>query len=212
MVRTFESGETMVLVQVHPGSLTPEKLQEEKIALKTLFESLTKVRVDSLLFQVSDAMFNGFKEETESELILGSTHIHETLLGLQFRVSTTAFFQVNTKAAEVLYATIKERIVEANSGNALENVVLLDLCCGTGTIGLTLAGSVKKVIGIEMVKEAIQDAEYNAAKNGMSPLSLFQKRNLTLEKKASQTSSISVAKLKTASEKSFLSGSCQVTL
>ena len=64
---------------------------------------------------------------------MGDTHIYETLLGLKFRVSPEAFFQTNTSAAEVLYNSVAELACPT------ENTTLIDICCGTGSIGLCLA-------------------------------------------------------------------------
>ena len=80
---------------------------------------------------------------------------------IRFRISSSAFFQVNTPAAEVLYS----KCAEWCNINKDKKTTLLDLCCGTGTIGITMAGAVDKVIGIEMVPEAIEDAKRNAALN-----------------------------------------------
>jgi len=64
---------------------------------------------------------------------MGETHIYETLLGLKFRVSPEAFFQINTSAAEVLYNSVAELACPT------EDTTLIDICCGTGSIGLCLA-------------------------------------------------------------------------
>jgi tRNA (uracil-5-)-methyltransferase len=87
--------------------------------------------------------------------------IHERMCGLQFSLSATAFFQVNTVAAEALYRLAGEWA--SPGGQSL----LLDVCCGTGTIGLTLAHAVKKVVGIDIVEESIRDAFANAKLNGV---------------------------------------------
>ncbi|KAI8809448.1 S-adenosyl-L-methionine-dependent methyltransferase [Cladochytrium replicatum] len=112
---------------------------------------------------------------------------------LRFRISPTAFFQVNTPSTENLYNKVREwcaldsvqppvtmtakkryrppleadavSVEHAEKDDSPPGVVLLDLCCGTGTIGLTMASSVKKVIGVEMIAEAIEDAKFNAQLN-----------------------------------------------
>eukprot|EP00899_Mesostigma_viride_P028739 jgi/Mesvir1/904/Mv17465-RA.2 len=89
-------------------------------------------------------------------------YIFERMCGLKFQISPTAFFQVNTWAAEMLYQTVGEW-AGLGAGS-----LLFDVCCGTGTIGLTLASKVGKVIGIEMNASAIEDAKKNAALNGIS--------------------------------------------
>jgi tRNA (uracil-5-)-methyltransferase len=67
---------------------------------------------------------------------------------------------VNTLGAEVLYSTINDWC------NINPNATVLDVCCGTGTIGLSMAKHVKKVIGVDICQEAIDDAKVNAALNG----------------------------------------------
>ncbi|XP_015282762.1 PREDICTED: tRNA (uracil(54)-C(5))-methyltransferase homolog [Gekko japonicus] len=101
-------------------------------------------------------------EQCPYQLLSGEPHISEELLGLKFRISPDAFLQVNTAGAEVLYQTIGEMI------RAHKDTVLLDICCGTGAIGLSLAEQVSKVIGVEVVDQAVEDARWNAAFNGVS--------------------------------------------
>uniref|UniRef100_A0A0R0H2D6 C3H1-type domain-containing protein n=1 Tax=Glycine max TaxID=3847 RepID=A0A0R0H2D6_SOYBN len=87
--------------------------------------------------------------------------IHDHINNLQFSISPTAFFQVNTLAAEKLYSL-------AGDWSCLgPDTLLFDICCGTGTIGLTLAHRVGMVIGIEMNASAVSDAHRNAEINGI---------------------------------------------
>lgn len=73
-------------------------------------------------------------EETPPiEHLMGATHINEELCGLKFRISPEAFFQINSLGAEVLYNTVAE------ISNPTNDTCLLDICCGTGTIGLCLS-------------------------------------------------------------------------
>ena len=87
--------------------------------------------------------------------------IHENLCGLTFSLSASAFFQVNTCGADIMYQLVGEWA--SPNGRSL----LLDVCCGTGTIGLSLARNVKKVVGIDVVASAIEDAKVNASLNGI---------------------------------------------
>ncbi len=92
---------------------------------------------------------------------LGEERLHEELCGLKFEMSHGAFFQTNTEMAERLYAVATE--FAGLSGR--ERV--FDLFCGIGTIGLTMAGEAGEVWGLEIVPEAIEDAERNAKRNGI---------------------------------------------
>lgn len=87
--------------------------------------------------------------------------IHDYIGNLQFSISPTAFFQVNTLAAEKLYS------LAGDWAGLDSDTLLFDICCGTGTIGLTLAHRVGMVVGIEMNASAVSDAIRNAEINGI---------------------------------------------
>ncbi|KAG2570258.1 zinc finger CCCH domain-containing protein 24-like [Panicum virgatum] len=89
------------------------------------------------------------------------TRIHDHISNLKFSISPTAFFQVNTLAAERLYT------LAGDWANLNSDTLLFDVCCGTGTIGLTLAHRVGMVVGIEMNESAVSDAHRNALINGI---------------------------------------------
>lgn len=104
----------------------------------------------------------GVADVARGELVRswGREHITEALLGKRFRLSPTAFFQTNTKGAELLYQVIGEAL--GDSGGTL-----LDLYCGTGSIGITLADGFDQVVGVEVVADAVADARANALANGV---------------------------------------------
>lgn len=114
----------------------------------------------SIAFQPCDGPGEAVATE-KLEWLQGSPYIEETLLGLSYRVSAAAFFQVNTPGAEQL-CTLLRSLCDCGP-----DTVLLDVCCGTGTIGLSLASSVKRVIGIELCVPAVHDARDNAKRNGV---------------------------------------------
>jgi 23S rRNA (uracil1939-C5)-methyltransferase len=93
--------------------------------------------------------------------VLGEEHLLEELCGLKWKISPGAFFQTNTEMAERLYA------VAAEYAGLTGKEKVFDLFCGIGTIGLTLAGKAGEVWGVEIVPEAIEDAERNAELNGI---------------------------------------------
>ncbi|XP_010521770.1 PREDICTED: zinc finger CCCH domain-containing protein 24 [Tarenaya hassleriana] len=112
----------------------------------------------SLLIPMSD---NGSNQDQASNVVT-EARIHDYINNLRFSISPTAFFQVNTIAAEKLYSL-------AGDWAGLDpDTLLFDICCGTGTIGLTLAHRVGMVVGIEMNASAVSDAEWNAKINGIS--------------------------------------------
>lgn len=98
----------------------------------------------------------------ETRLIAGKLQIQEVLCGLKFHISTSSFFQVNTEQAEQLYLKALE------FGEVKTTDVVLDAYCGVGTLSLLFAKHAKKVIGIECISEAIQDAKENANLNQMT--------------------------------------------
>ncbi len=91
--------------------------------------------------------------------VFGKDYMRENLLGLTFDISPSAFFQVNTVMCEKLYEQVKTYLKPTKED------YLLDLYCGTGTIGLTLADTVKKVLGVEINPDSIKDANRNKEKN-----------------------------------------------
>ncbi len=94
--------------------------------------------------------------------LYGASRMRETLGNLQFEISPFAFFQTNTKGAEVLYDTVKEKIGETAGKN------VLDLFCGAGTIGMYCASDANMIVGIELVEEAVQQAKQNAKINDIT--------------------------------------------
>ncbi|NXY76251.1 TRM2 methyltransferase, partial [Glareola pratincola] len=163
VVRTTGRGHTMAIVTFHPQELGQEALATQKALLKEFFTCGpgTVCALTSLYFQES-TMTRCSHEQSPFQLLHGEPHIFEEVLGLKFRISPDAFFQVNTGGAEVLYRAVGEL------SQAGGDTVLLDICCGTGTIGLSLARQVAKIIGVEVVEKAIEDARWNAAFNGIS--------------------------------------------
>ena len=96
-------------------------------------------------------------------ILYGQDYFMEELLGLKFRISTFSFFQTNSKGAEVLYSLVRDYV----SGHE-QGATVFDLYSGTGTIAQMLAPAAKKVIGVEIVEDAVVQARENAAMNGLS--------------------------------------------
>mmetsp|Transcript_1901 Transcript_1901/g.7187 ORF Transcript_1901/g.7187 Transcript_1901/m.7187 type:complete len:454 (-) Transcript_1901:1189-2550(-) len=112
----------------------------------------------------------------EKEVLLyGRAYIEQQLRGLVFRISSSSFFQPNPGTAEKLYKVIED------FAELTPELTVLDLFCGTGTIGLSLAGSCKHVHGLELVEAAVHDAENNATRNGIHNAT-FKQENLDLTK------------------------------
>ena len=97
----------------------------------------------------------------ECRTLWGSDFITDELCGLKFNLSALSFYQVNHDGAEMLYGKAKE-YASLTGGETL-----VDLYCGTGTIGLTMAKNIKKLIGVEIVPQAVENAKENAKLNGI---------------------------------------------
>ncbi|KAI9313152.1 S-adenosyl-L-methionine-dependent methyltransferase [Dichotomocladium elegans] len=173
LTKTMRTGEVLVLVQMKTDDLTDEQVESEKQKLIEYWNSLKSqpepVVVTTLLFQSWDGASNGITDRAPIEILTGDGFIHEKLLDCTFQISSNSFFQINTAATEVLYSKCAEW---CNVGKG-KKTTLLDLCCGTGTIGITMARSVDRVIGIEMVPEAIEDAKKNAELNGITNVEYY---------------------------------------
>lgn len=108
----------------------------------------------------------GQKKKFEEELLWGESIINEKLKledeqELNFEIAPSAFFQPNTHQAEKIYSLVK------NLAELTGNEIIFDLFCGTGTIGLTLAGNSQKIIGVELNEFAVQNAKQNAELNNI---------------------------------------------
>ena len=131
-------------------------LKQEDLLVKMLREGLPNLKT---------VIINSNREKTnvilgrKNRVIYGSGTISDVLCGLTFRISPFSFWQVNRAQAERLYE--QARAYAALTGEE----TLLDLYCGTGTIGLTMAKNCKTLIGVEIVADAVHDAEQNAAVN-----------------------------------------------
>ncbi|ORE02819.1 S-adenosyl-L-methionine-dependent methyltransferase [Rhizopus microsporus var. microsporus] len=172
MTKTPSTGEVLILIQMCSTDVPPERVQQEKTALIEFWQEKSDISVTTLLFQEWNGSSNGITDKAPIEALTGTGYIHEELLGLRFRLSAHSFFQINTPATEILYS----KCAEWCNIDSSKKTTLLDLCCGTGTIGLTMAKSVDKVIGIEMVPEAIEDAKINAQLNDVNNVTYYASR------------------------------------
>lgn len=101
-------------------------------------------------------------QSDRTDILYGQDYFFEEILGLKFKISTFSFFQTNSLGAEVLYETAREFIGET------KDKLIFDLYSGTGTIAQLLAPVAKKVIGVEIVEEAVIAAGENTALNGLT--------------------------------------------
>jgi tRNA (uracil-5-)-methyltransferase len=158
----LNNDELMLIVGVNPQNLTSEELDELQKEIVVFFTEKEGKELDVKSLYYED--FGQRKPGQRCNIIkhlYGETHIHDYLNGLKFRISPSSFFQVNTKGAEKLYQEI------INLAGATKDSVVLDVCCGTGTIGITMAKHCKQVYGMEVIQQAIEDADINCKENGI---------------------------------------------
>lgn len=136
--------------------------EKYELGLNEWKEKLLKLplegKIAGILHMVNDSVADAVKCDKKN-VLYGHDYFYDQILGLNFKISTFSFFQTNTKGAEVLYQLVREFI-----GDVKEQVVF-DLYSGTGTIAQLMACVAKKVIGVELVEEAVQAAKENAKEN-----------------------------------------------
>ncbi|XP_037128646.1 tRNA (uracil(54)-C(5))-methyltransferase homolog-B isoform X1 [Syngnathus acus] len=162
-VRTNAAGHAMAVVYFHPQGLTRDEVVAQKEELAEFFAggAGSACELDSLYFQES-AMTRCTHEDSPYQLLFGQTHIYEQMLDFSFRISPDAFFQVNHSAATVLYSTVRDLCAPSTEDTS---GTLLDVCCGTGAMGITASPRVRRLVGVELIEQAVEDARHNAALN-----------------------------------------------
>ncbi len=155
----FNSGEILVVLVTARGEF--KSIRSFVNELKRRHPEITSIVWNVNL--TDTALLLGEK----SQVLYGDGYISESLCGLSFRISPRSFFQVNTTQAEILYNKAKE-FAELKGDE-----IIIDAYCGTGTIGLTMAESAKKIVGVELNKDAVKDAKENAILNGIENAKFF---------------------------------------
>lgn len=145
------------------------KLNEFTALINNLFGN----RVAGLLHTINDDIGDNSQSRLGHETVLfGESTIKEKLLGSTFEISMQSFFQTNPKCAELLYKKAIEYAFDNNS--KISNGVIMDLFCGTGTIGQLIASKTNgKVIGVDIVEEAIKNAKENATSNNIKNIEFY---------------------------------------
>ena len=158
IIRNNAKNEMMVIV-----ALT-EMNNKTKLLLEFLKEKFPQI---SSLFYVINTKLNDSISDLEPVLYAGTPHITETMEDLHFKIGPLSFFQTNSLQALELYKVARE------FAQITPQDIVYDLYTGTGTIALFVAKQAKKVIGIEYVEAAIEDARYNAQQNGIDNTVFF---------------------------------------
>lgn len=159
VIRSTEAGEIMlILVFWH------EDVKAREALLDAVLEKFPQIT--SLYYVINGKMNDSISDQT-CILYKGDEAIYEHMEGLRFKIGPKSFYQTNTKQAYKLYSVARE--FAALTGSE----VVYDLYTGTGTIAQFVSGKASKVIGIEYVPEAIEDAKINAAGNGITNCEFF---------------------------------------
>ncbi|MDO4743151.1 MAG: 23S rRNA (uracil(1939)-C(5))-methyltransferase RlmD [bacterium] len=151
-IRTAEAtGEIMVVLVINDTKLKNIEVLRDKL------KELLGEKFASLQYNINTDKTNVILGN-KCIKIYGKDSISDVLCGLEFRISPLSFYQVNRTVAELIYKKAAEYAEPSGK-------IVLDLYCGAGTIGISMADKAKQIIGVEIVKEAVEDAIFNARKN-----------------------------------------------
>ncbi len=159
IIRYCTTGELMVNI-----CLGYEEKEETKKLLDHLLQQVPSIT--TLLFTIN-TKWNDSIYDLSPQVYYGKGFVTELLGKFKFKIGPKSFFQTNTKQAEKLYTIIK------NFAQLTGNEIVYDLYCGTGSIGIFISEMAKKIIGVETVAEAIEDAKENAALNNITHAEFF---------------------------------------
>jgi len=159
MVRIASTGEIMVVLVV--GEDRPDELKALLADFHSAFPEIT-----SLMYVVNTKVNDTIGDQTV-HLFAGKEYIEEEMEGLRFRVGPKSFYQTNSRQAYELYKVVRD--FASLTGNEL----VYDLYTGTGTIANFVSRRARKVVGVEYVPEAIEDAKVNSACNGIDNTIFF---------------------------------------
>lgn len=159
MIRTSSTGEIMVLVQFFE-----ENTEHRELLLNHLKETFPEI---TALLYVINSKGNDTIYDQEVICFAGRDHIFEEMEGLHFKINAKSFYQTNSAQAYELYKVARD--FAGLSGDEL----VYDLYTGTGTIAQFISKNAKKVVGVESVPEAIEDAKANALHNNISNTEFF---------------------------------------
>ena len=155
-LRSTKNGDISLTLVLNAKKLISEAT--ERAFMNYITEAFPSVR--TILINVNTKNTNVILGD-EWRTIYGDGYIYDELLGKKFRITPASFWQVNREQAEVLYSVAKEY------ADLKDGEILADLYCGTGSVGLCIAGKGTKLYGVEVVEEAAKDAQFNARLNGV---------------------------------------------
>ena len=162
--KAAKTGEILVALVT-----TSQQEQDLSSWQQALLSLKLKGRYAGILHVINDSVADVVQSD-RTEILYGQDFFIEELLGLKFKVSAFSFFQTNSLGAEVLYETARQYIGDLGTAQAdgKPDKVVFDLYSGTGTIAQLVAPAAGKVIGVEIVEEAVEAARENARLNGLT--------------------------------------------
>ena len=149
---------------VASDEILDDKVKSQKFIYDPLIKRLLELKLSGSIGGVLHTYNDSVADVVQSDymiLLHGQDNIYEEVLGLVFKISVFSFFQTNTFGAEVLYRKVREYVGDTKDKQ------IFDLYCGTGTIAQLLAPVAKKVVGVEIVEEAVEAAKENAFLNNL---------------------------------------------
>ena len=165
--RAVKTGEILVAL-VTSGQTgkegMPQSLETEKVLLEEWKKTLLALKMEGSfagILHIRNDTLADVVQSDETTVLYGKGYFYEELLGLKFQITPFSFFQTNSLGAEVLYETARGYVGET------KDKVVFDLYSGTGTISQIIAPVAKKVVGVEIVEEAVGAAKENAEANGL---------------------------------------------
>lgn len=156
-IRCFDENAVLCLV-----ANTKEKIKNAEV----LFDKLKKYNVTGIVQNINTKKSNTLLGD-ENITLCGNEYVFANIGDLKFKISPNSFFQVNTKQTEKLYTIVKEY------AGLSKNETVLDLYCGVGTITLFMAKDAGSAVGVEITKQAVENAKENAKINGISNASFY---------------------------------------
>lgn len=160
MRKAQKTGEILIALVT-----TTQEIHDLEPFVAQLLALPLKGKITGVLHTANDSLAD-IVQSDETHVLYGQDYFYEELLGLRFKISQFSFFQTNTSGAEVLYQTAREFLGDI-SGDGKHDKTVFDLYSGTGTIAQLLAPVARKVIGVEIVEEAVEAARQNAKLNGL---------------------------------------------
>ena len=157
--RSFTTGETMVVLVTGEEKFPDESkfvnaLIGRHSEITTVVQNINNKRTSLVLGE-------------KSRVLYGSGYIEDILLGKRFRISVKAFYQINPTQTQILYETAVD-FAELDGSQSV-----IDAYCGTGTIGIIMSDKAGSVMGVELNPDAVEDAKFNAKKNGAQNIQFY---------------------------------------